>query len=115
MEERETLSQMWAAGHSRKAIAECLGRAKSTIGRELSRNGQADSRYWAVAAQERAAVRRQERPLVRKLQRPELNAVARRSVRRALFPAPLPLLTLERLGLSSTPGTAAPVFAGRCL
>ena len=77
MEERETLSQMWAAGHSRKVIAERLGRDKSTISRELKRNGQKDGRYLAVAAQERAAVRRRERPLIRKLQRPELNAAVR--------------------------------------
>jgi IS30 family transposase len=77
MEERETVSQMWAAGHSRKAIAQRLGRHKSTIGRELQRNGQADSSYLAVAAQRKAVIRRRERPLVRKLERPELNAAVR--------------------------------------
>jgi IS30 family transposase len=77
MVERETVSQMWAAGHSRKAIAERLGRNKSTIGRELKRNGQADGSYSAITAQERTDVRRRERPLVRKLQRPELNAAVR--------------------------------------
>jgi len=77
MEEREVVSQMWAAGHTRKAIAARLSRNRSTIGRELKRNGQADGSYSAIAAQQRAAVRRQQRPLIRKLQRPELNAAVR--------------------------------------
>jgi len=77
MVECETVSQMWAAGHSRKAIAEQLGRSRSTIGRELKRNGQVDGSYSAIAAQERAVIRRRERPLVRKLQRSELNAAVR--------------------------------------
>ena len=77
MEEREVVSQLWAAGHSRKAIAERLGRPRCTIGRELARNGQVDGSYSAVAAQERAARCRRERPLVRKLQRPELSAAVR--------------------------------------
>ena len=75
--ERETVSQMWSAGHSRKAIAVRLDRARSTIGRELKRNGQVDGSYSAVAAQQRAVVRRRNRRLVRKLQRPELNAAVR--------------------------------------
>ena len=77
MVERETVSQMWSAGHPRKAIAKRLGRDPSTIGRELKRNGRADGSYSAVIAQQRAVVRRRERPLVRKLQRPELNAAVR--------------------------------------
>jgi len=77
MVERETVSQMWSAGHSRKAIAERLGCNKSTIGRELKRNGQEDGSYSAITAQERTDVRRRERPLVRKLERPELNAAVR--------------------------------------
>jgi IS30 family transposase len=77
MEEREIVSQMWAAGHLRKAIADRLGRSRSTIGRELKRNGREDGSYSAVAAQQKAARRRQQRRLVRKLQRPELNASVR--------------------------------------
>ena len=77
MEERETVSQMWSAGHTRKRIAERLGRSQSTIGRELIRNGQEDGSYSAVAAQRKAVVRRSQRPLVRKLGRPELNAAVR--------------------------------------
>lgn len=77
MEEREVISQMFAAGHSRKAIAERLGRPPCTIGREVKRNAQEDGSYSAVAAQRRMAARRRQRPLTRKLQRPELNAVVR--------------------------------------
>jgi IS30 family transposase len=77
MEEREAVSQLWAAGHSRKEIAQRLGRNKSTIGRELKRNGRADGSYSAVAAQQNAVRRRRERPLVRKMERPELNAAVR--------------------------------------
>ena len=86
MQEREMVSQLWAAGHNRKAIAERLGRNRSTIGRELKRNGAADGSYLAVTAQEQAVRRRRERPLVRKLQRPELNAAVRSRLSRAWSP-----------------------------
>lgn len=56
-EEREVLSQMAAAGATRKAIAERLGRDVSTIGRELRRNGLKDM-YSAVHAQQLATKRR---------------------------------------------------------
>jgi transposase, IS30 family len=77
MEERETVSQMFAAGHARKEIAKRLGRARSTIGRELERNSLPDGSYSAVRAQQKAVTRRRERPLIRKLQWPELNAAVR--------------------------------------
>jgi IS30 family transposase len=86
MEEREVVSQMWSAGHSRKAIAQRLGRSRSTIGRELARNGHADGSYSAVSAQQKAIRRRRERPLVRKLQRPELNAAVRSRLTREWSP-----------------------------
>lgn len=73
MEEREVISQMWARGFSRQEIAAHLGRARSTIGRELRRNGLADGSYSAVSAQRQTATRRRDRPLVRKLQRAELR------------------------------------------
>lgn len=77
MEEREVISQMFAAGHSRKAIAARLSRPRCTIGRELKRNAQDDGSYSAVAAQRQAEARRRQRPLIRKLERPELNAAVR--------------------------------------
>ena len=86
MREREIVSQLWAAGHRRKAIAERLGRSRSTIGRELKRNGAPDGSYSAVTAQEQAVRRRRQRPLVRKLERPELNAAVRSRLSREWSP-----------------------------
>lgn len=53
-QEREEISRGIAAGHSARCIAQCLGRAASTITRELSRNGgrrayrasQSEARAW---------------------------------------------------------------------
>jgi IS30 family transposase len=86
MEEREVVSQMFVAGHSRKAIAARLGRARSTIGRELRRNAQPDGGYSGVSAQRQAEARRRERPLIRKLQRPELNTAVRARLTREWSP-----------------------------
>jgi IS30 family transposase len=58
--EREEISRRVAAGHSIRAIAAFLGRAPSTISRELKRNG-GRRRYRANAA-ERAAWDRAKRP-----------------------------------------------------
>lgn len=86
MEEREVISQMFAAGHSRKAIAARLGRPRCTIGRELNRNAQDDGSYSAVGAQRKAETRRRERPLIRKLDRPELKAAVRARLTREWSP-----------------------------
>jgi IS30 family transposase len=80
MEERELISQLWAAGHLRKEIAARLGRPPCTIGRELRRNSQPDGGYSAVAAQRKTEARRRERPLIRKMERPELNEAVRRGL-----------------------------------
>lgn len=77
MDEREILSQLRAANFSRSEIAARLGRHRSTVWRELRRNGLADGEYSAASAQEKAATRRRERSLVRKMDRPELNATVR--------------------------------------
>lgn len=86
MEERETISQMFAAGFLRKEIAARLGRARSTIGRELKRNGEPAGRYLAVAAQRKMEERRRKRPLIRKLQRPEVQRVVRSRLVRGWSP-----------------------------
>ncbi|MET7311625.1 IS30 family transposase [Streptomyces sp. NPDC005571] len=51
--EREEISRGLCAGHSYRAIAGLLGRAVSTISREVGNNGGRDV-YRAIAAQERA-------------------------------------------------------------
>jgi transposase, IS30 family len=65
--EREEISLGVAAGESARAIAARLGRAPSTISREVSANG-GRSAYRAWAA-EHAALRRARRPKVAKLAR----------------------------------------------
>lgn len=51
--EREEISRGLSAGHSYRAIARLLGRAVSTVSREVGNNGGRDV-YRAIAAQERA-------------------------------------------------------------
>ncbi|MGX1267027.1 hypothetical protein RKD18_000221 [Streptomyces phaeoluteigriseus] len=53
LDEREEISRGLCAGHSYRAIAGLLGRAVSTISREVGYNGGRDV-YRAIAAQERA-------------------------------------------------------------
>ena len=65
--EREEISRGLAAGLSLRSIASELGRAPSTICRELNANGGLQ-RYRALTA-ERAARRRARRPKVAKLAR----------------------------------------------
>nr|WP_280408423.1 IS30 family transposase [Nocardia brasiliensis] len=52
-QDREAISRGLSAGWSFRAIAETIGRAPSTVSREVGRNGGRDV-YRAVAAQERA-------------------------------------------------------------
>ena len=64
-EERVKIETLAGEGHSRKAIAKRLGRAQSTISREMSRNREGERPYGAARAQAFAAGRRQaasERP-----------------------------------------------------
>ena len=73
LEEREEISRGLAAGESLRAIAVRLGRAPSTVCREVSVNGTRRS-YRALTA-DRAARRRARRPKRAKLaQRPRLRA-----------------------------------------
>jgi IS30 family transposase len=53
IDEREEISRGMAAGVSLRSVARSLGRAPSTIGRELERNG-GQGRYRAAAADKRA-------------------------------------------------------------
>lgn len=72
MEERETISRMLATGQSAPRIATAIGRHRSTVYRELSRN-KAQTGYRAVSAHCMASTRRKQRPLVRKMDRPEVR------------------------------------------
>ena len=64
--EREEIALGRATGESMRAIAQRLGRAASTISRELSRNAEAPGRYRATSAHAAAWVRA-ERPKPAKL------------------------------------------------
>ena len=74
--ERERISQMHEAGASSAEIAAELGRARSTIGREIKRNSSAGG-YSAVVAQSLSQQRRRQRPLVRKMDRREVSDYVR--------------------------------------
>jgi len=74
VEERERVAQFWNQGLSKAEIGRRLNRHRSTIGRELARNGDGAT-YWASAAQQKARGRRRRRP--RKLDEPELNQFVR--------------------------------------
>jgi IS30 family transposase len=74
LSEREEISRGVAAGESLRSIATRLGRAPSTVSREIAANG-GSRRYRAVGA-DRAALRRARRPKPAKLAlQPELCAL----------------------------------------
>ncbi|WP_232062347.1 IS30 family transposase [Variovorax sp. PBS-H4] len=75
MQEREEISRGLALGESCRVIAGRLGRAPSSVSREIARNGGA-AKYRALAADE-AAFERGRRPKVSKL---SMNAELRRVV-----------------------------------
>ena len=56
-EERDRIAEMHARHETATAIAAAIGRDKSTVSRELARNGRR-GRYGACKAQERAEGRR---------------------------------------------------------
>lgn len=71
-EERETVSLGLAQGHSLRAMARSLGRAPSTLSRELARNRAPHHPYRACTAQAQAATRAQQPRRRRKLLDPWL-------------------------------------------
>ncbi len=75
-EEREVLSQMLYAGRPKTEIAQRLGRNRSSIYREIQRNGEA-SRYCAMEAECKACQRRRHRPRTCKLDRPAVSEYVR--------------------------------------
>jgi IS30 family transposase len=84
LEEREVIARMHSCGCTQAKIARRLGRAESTICRELQRNRSRNG-YWAVAAQTKADRRRQWRR-VGKLQRPDVRRYVRERLRQCWSP-----------------------------
>ena len=64
-DERDQIGVQQAAGCSAGAIARALGRAKSTISRELRRNSLASGRYSPIHAAGAYLLRRQRESVVR--------------------------------------------------
>jgi transposase, IS30 family len=76
VQERDRIAQLRYQGADQKEIATALGRAPSTISRELRRNG-TGGQYYAAQAHRRYAQRRRERPLTRKMDNAEINDAVR--------------------------------------
>jgi DNA-binding CsgD family transcriptional regulator len=110
--EREEISRSVAAGDSCRAIAKRLGRAPSTVSRELARNG-GRSRYRAQRA-DLAADRRAARPKPCKLVlTPRLRAVVEAKLAMRWSPEQItagcrwPIPTTQRCGSPMRPSTSA--------
>src|SRR5437868_6634357 len=84
-DERIAIAQLHGEGWTQLEIAGRLGRAASTICRELSRNA-TEGCYHADPAQQQARRRRQKRPLVRKMDRPKVNDFVRGGLARYWSP-----------------------------
>ena len=76
IQERDSIAQLRHQGAQQQEIAQALGRAPSTISRELRRNSQ-DDVYHAAGAQYESERRRRERPLVRKMDDPHIHEAVR--------------------------------------
>ena len=85
LEEREVVAQMRSSGRSQAEIARRLGRAESTVSRELRRNRSRNG-YWPVAAQKKADSRQSRRPRSPKLQSPEMRRYVQQRLRQYWSP-----------------------------
>ena len=85
VQERDRIAQLRHEGADQQEIATALGRAPSTISREVRRNSTGEQ-YYAGQAQRECERRRRERPLVRKLDDPELNEAVRAGLAQAWSP-----------------------------
>jgi transposase, IS30 family len=81
--EREQIAQFHSQGLSKAEIGRRLARHRSTIVRELARNGDGTD-YWASDAHNKARMRRRRR--TRKLDDPNLSAYVRRGLVRRWSP-----------------------------
>lgn len=85
LEERDRIAQLQNLGTEQKEIGRALGRAPSTISRELQRNCTGDE-YYAGQAQQQAERRRSERPLSRRMDDPRMNQTVRQGLARDWSP-----------------------------
>lgn len=83
VEEREVISQMLFAHESKSRIAKRLGRDRSSIFRELKRNGK-PGEYQAAAAQKRADARRKQRP--KKMDDPQIQTYVQEHLQQCWSP-----------------------------
>jgi len=83
--EREHLSRLLGTGASTRVLAQRLGRAPSSLSRELRRLGPSRAHYWAVDAHRHAEARWRRRPS-RLAQRPRLMAYVLAGLRRRWSP-----------------------------
>jgi transposase, IS30 family len=84
-EEREVIARMRSNARSQTEIARQLGRADSTISRELRRNRSRNG-YWPVAAQKKADARRSHRPRLPKFQRSDVRRFVQQRLRQYWSP-----------------------------
>lgn len=78
-EERDRIAEMHARHEGVSAIAAAIGRNKSTVSREIARNGR-NGRYGAIAAQSRSDARRKACRPRKRLSDPALAAEVRRRI-----------------------------------
>ena len=78
-QEREKISQMLFSKASDAEIAAALGRSRSTIFRDRTRNA-CNQEYSAVQAQQQSEKRRSNRPLTRKMDNPEISQRVRSGI-----------------------------------
>ena len=78
-EERDRMAEMYARHEGVSAIAAEIGRNKSTVSREIARNGR-NGRYGAIAAQSRSDARRKACRPRKRLSGPALAAEVRRRI-----------------------------------
>jgi IS30 family transposase len=85
-DEREQIGLAKALGHSIGAIAQAIGRPKSTISRELSRNKLPSGRYSPLHAAGAYQLRRRREALIAPYE-PSLSTASRRGGPQSKFPA----------------------------
>ena len=80
LDERDQIAELMARGFRQAAVANIIGRSRSTISRELRRNGVQPGIYRPAAAHARACRRRSERPLLRKMDRTFISGSVQRGL-----------------------------------